>query len=136
MTLSDEKQGFSKRLKESLRRAKGPSTGPAGVAREFNLRYDGTPVTAQAVRKWLAGQSMPPQDKIRALALWLDVSPHWLRFGGADSKAAQYLEARQESPSYRIDANWLAKRFDALNEAHKKMVVEVLIALLRLEGKR
>jgi transcriptional regulator with XRE-family HTH domain len=133
MALSDEKQGFSRRLRDSLKRAQ-PAGGAAAIAREFNLRYDGTPVTVQAVRKWVSGKALPSQDKIRALALWLEVSPQWLRYGEGESSGARTL--RQESPAYRADAAWLAKKYEALNDPHKKMIVELIVALLRLEGKR
>ena len=134
MALNDEKQGFSRRLRESLKRAQPGAEGAAALAREFNLRYDGTPVTVQAVRKWVSGKALPSQDKIRALALWLEVSPQWLRYGEGEAGAPRTL--RQESPAYRADAAWLAKKYDGLNDAHKKMVVELIVALLRLEGKR
>jgi len=134
VVLADEKQGFSKRLRESLRRAGVRHGGPAAIAREFNLRYEGTPVTPQAVRKWLEGQAMPSQDKLRALSLWLEISPHWLRFGEGDNPAAP--RARQEAAAYRVEPGWVAKKYDALNDSHKKMIVELVLALLRLEGKR
>jgi hypothetical protein len=133
VAVPDEKQGFSKRLRDSLKRAGVRHGGPAAIAREFNLRYEGTPVTPQAVRKWLAGQSLPSQDKMRALALWLEASPQWLRFGEGEGSA---LKLRQESAGYRVDAAWMAKKYEALNDAHKKMAVEIVLALLRLEGKR
>lgn len=137
MTLIDEKQGFSKRLRDSLRRSRVEGRGASSIAREFNLRYHGTPVTVQAVRKWLAGNSLPSQDKIRALALWLDVSPQWLRFGEAEYRPARLHSAlKQEVASYRVDGGWLVRKFEALNEPHKRVVTEVVIALLRLEGKQ
>jgi transcriptional regulator with XRE-family HTH domain len=105
---------------------------PAGIAREFNLRYEGTPVTPQAVRKWLAGHALPSQDKMRALALWLEASPHWLRFGEGENAP----KLRQEAAGYRVEPGWVAKKYDSLNDAHKKMAVEIILALLRLEGKR
>ena len=43
---------------------------------------------------------------------------------------------RQEAAGYRADPAWLAKKYEALNDAHKKMIVELTLALLRLEGKR
>lgn len=136
MALADEKQGFSKRLCDSLRRAGLQDHGAAGIAREFNLRYQGTPVTPQAVRKWLEGRSLPSQDKVRALALWLDVLPQWLRFGEPEGRPGRQLTPlRQDMAAYRVDHAWLSRRFDALSEPHKRMVVELLIALLRLEGK-
>ena len=134
MALDDEKQGFSRRLREGLRRASADVGAPAVLAREFNLRYDGTPVTVQAVRKWLSGKALPSQDKIRALALWLEVSPQWLRYGEGESAPARAL--RQEGAAYRADAAWLSRKYEALNDAHKKMIVELIVALLRLEGKR
>jgi len=134
MALDDEKQGFSRRVRDSLKRAQAHAIGPAALAREFNLRYDGTPVTVQAVRNWLSGNALPSQDKIRALALWLEVSPQWLRYGDGEGASARAL--RQESPAYRADSAWLGKKYEALSDTHKKMIVELIIALLRLEGKR
>ena len=77
----DEKRNFSKRLVEALRKAQVDFSSPTRIAREFNLRYHGYPVTAQSVRKWLSAKSVPAQDKMRVLADWLNVSPQWLRFG-------------------------------------------------------
>jgi len=134
MALGDEKQGFSKRLRESLKRVQPAAEGPAALAREFNMRYEGTPVTVQAVRKWVSGRALPSQDKIRALALWLEVSPQWLRYGEGESVSPRGV--RQETASYRADPAWVSKKYDALNDGHKKMVTELLVALLRLERKR
>jgi transcriptional regulator with XRE-family HTH domain len=137
MALTDEKQEFSKRLGDSLKRSQGAVRGAASIAREFNLRYEGTPVTAPAVRKWLEGKALPSQDKMRALARWLEVSPHWLRFGEAEGGTARAAPAaRQNAAAYRVDPQWLTKKYEALSEPHKKIIVEVLIALLRLEGKK
>jgi hypothetical protein len=137
MTLADEKQGFSKRLKEAIRRARIDIRSPTLIAREFNLRYHGDPVSTQAVRKWLSGKALPSQDKIRALGLWLDVSAHGLRFGEADRKEERpLLTVRQEAGAYRLDHGWPSKKFELLNDTHKRMVVEMIHALLRLEGKQ
>ena len=137
MPVTDEKQEFSKRLGDSLKRTQGSVRGAASIAREFNLRYEGTPVTAPAVRKWLAGKALPSQDKLRALARWLEVSPHWLRFGEAEGGSTRAAPAlRQNVAAYRVDPQWLTKKYEALSESHKKIIVEVLIALLRLEGKK
>src|SRR3990172_3728959 len=69
MVLVDEKQGFSRRFKEAMRKIRVDADSPTQVAREFNLRYHGDPVTAQAIRKWLAGKGLPSQGKVRGLAL-------------------------------------------------------------------
>ncbi|MFN7087466.1 MAG: hypothetical protein ACK4N4_12675 [Burkholderiales bacterium] len=137
MALSDEKQGFSKRLKEAMRHARVDATSPTRVAREFNLRYHGNPVTTQAVRKWLSGLALPSQDKIRVLAGWLEVPAQWLRFGEAESRERRAgFPARQDDAAYRTDSAWLEKKFEQLDEPHRKMVVEIVLALLRLESKR
>jgi transcriptional regulator with XRE-family HTH domain len=133
-SLSDEKHAFAKRLKDCLRKANVNPRSSTRVAREFNLRYPGDPITMQAVRKWLEAEAMPSQDKLRALAQWLDVPAQWLRFGepvrGAPSTA------RQDAAPYKSEIAWVAKKFDVLNDPHKKMVVEMVHALLRLEGKQ
>ena len=46
------------------------------------------------------------------------------------------LTARQETASYRLDHGWLVKKFDSLNDSHKRTVLEIVHALLRLEGKQ
>jgi transcriptional regulator with XRE-family HTH domain len=136
MALTTEKQEFSRRLREALKRAQAPARGAAGIAREFNLRYQGSPVTAQAVGKWLGGRALPSQDKLRALSLWLEVSPHWLRFGEGEGAGKPAPVLRQTAAAYRVDPQWLTKKYEALNEPHRKIIVELLVALLRLEGKR
>lgn len=136
MSLSDEKHAFAKRLKESLRKAEVDPRSSTRVAREFNLRYPGEPITTQAVRKWLEAESLPSQDKLRALAQWLEVPAQWLRFGESDRGDRAHPTARQDAAPYKSEIAWVAKKFDLLNDPHKKMVVEMVHALLRLEGKQ
>ena len=137
MTLADEKQAFSRRLKEAMRKARVDIGKPTLIAREFNLRYHGDPVSTQAVRKWLSGKSLPAQDKVRALGLWLEVSAPWLRFGEPDRKEERSTPAvRQETASYRLDQGWISRKFEQLSDRHKRIVLEIVHALLRLEGKQ
>ena len=137
MVLVDEKQGFSRRFKEAMRKIRVNADSPTQVAREFNLRYHGDPVTAQSIRKWLAGKALPSQDKIQALALWLEVTPQWLRFGEAGRKEERGgAAAKQDLASYVLDPAWVMKKLELLDEPHKKMVLEMVRALLRLEGKQ
>lgn len=136
MALSEENQAFKRRLAEALRQADLDRAGPSRVAREFNLRYQGPPVSAQAVRKWLSGHALPSQDKLRVLAAWLEVAPHWLRFGEAPAEATRAAPAaREEQAPYRADYPALSRKFEQLNTPHKRMVAEMVLALLRLEGK-
>lgn len=86
--ISSERADFSLRLRETLLSAHGLSPSPTAVAREFNFRFVGKPITVHAARKWLVGDAIPTQDKLRALARWLEVSVDWLRFGGQAGNAA------------------------------------------------
>jgi transcriptional regulator with XRE-family HTH domain len=81
-TASVERRGFSERLQQALRNADCAPDSPTQLAREFNLRFAGRVVTVHAARKWLMGEAIPTQEKLRALAQWLGVSAEWLRFGG------------------------------------------------------
>ena len=81
---SRERVKFQARLAKSLRFAGYPHDSPTQLAREFNFRYSGRPVTIHAARKWLVGESIPTQDKLRILAQWLGVTAEWLRFGDTE----------------------------------------------------
>jgi len=82
--VSPERAKFQARLAKALQFAGYPHDSPTQLAREFNLRFTGRPVTIHAARKWLVGESIPTQDKLRILAQWLGVTAEWLRFGDAD----------------------------------------------------
>jgi hypothetical protein len=73
-----------------------------------------------------AGQAAHPGQ-------WLEVSPHWLRYGEAERA---HTAAKQDTATYAVDSAWLGKKFDLLSEPHRKMVLEITRALLRLEGKQ
>ena len=131
MTATEERASFSRRLKEALRKARVEAR-PTRLARDFNLRHHGDPVTTQTARKWLHGRALPTQDKLRTLAQWLEAPPHWLRYGEAEHS----LAARQDTATYAVDSAWLGKKFESLSENHRKVVLEITRALLRLEGKQ
>src|SRR4051794_21105690 len=84
MTPSIEREGFSERLQQALRNADYSMDSPTQLAREFNIRFEGRPITVHAARKWLVGEAIPTQEKLRTLAHWLGVPAEWLRFGGSD----------------------------------------------------
>ena len=80
---------FSGRLVECFANARMPKIGPTMLQREFNLRSK-TPVTVHAARKWLVGEAIPTQEKLRVLASWLQVSPDWLRYGEGNSEFSSF----------------------------------------------
>ncbi|MEJ1959948.1 MAG: hypothetical protein WDM70_11435 [Nitrosomonadales bacterium] len=134
MNSISEREAFSQRLTKALKEAKIDVGSPTVFAREFNRRYTGRPVSTHAARKWLRGESIPMQDKLRLLAAWLGVSAEWLRFGegGSGGKhAAQSERALYNSPDIELISN-----INMLNAEHKQVVREVVLTLLRLERKR
>lgn len=137
MRLIDEKRAFSKRLTEAMRKAGIDTRSPTQVAREFNLRYHGDPVTTQGVRKWLTGDSLPSQDKVRVLSEWLGVPVQWLRFGeGAGDDIRRHPVARQETRAYRRDQDVLLENFNRLSEPHRKLILELVKSLGAAQDKR
>jgi len=134
MKTISERDAFSLRLAKALKDAKIDVGSPTIFAREFNRRYTGKAVSTHAVRKWLMGESIPTQDKLRLLAAWLGVSAEWLRFGegGATGKhAVKSDQAHYNSPDIELIGN-----INQLNAEHKQVVREVVLTLLRLEKKR
>lgn len=127
-----ERDAFTQRLTRALKDAKIDIGSPTIFAREFNRRYTGKPVSTHAARKWLMGESIPTQDKLRLLAAWLGVSAEWLRFGeGAGKNVAQSERAYYNSPDIELIGN-----ISQLNAEHKQVVREVVLTLLRLERRR
>lgn len=73
MKASIEREDFSGRLQMALRNADYSPDSPTQLAREFNIRFTGRPITVHAARKWLVGEAIPTQEKLRTLAQWLGV---------------------------------------------------------------
>lgn len=125
-----ERLDFSERLKQALRNADCSPNSPTQLAREFNLHFGGHPVTVHAARKWLQGESIPTQEKLRALANWLDVPADWLRFGnvdGARGKSSQGLSS--------LDAKMIAN-LQQLDEHHRMIAHEFLRMLVKAFRKK
>lgn len=133
MKVISEKAAFSQRLTRALKDAKIEAVSPTVFAREFNRRYSGKSVSTYAARKWLTGESIPTQDKLRLLAVWLGVSAEWLRFG--ETPAATELGARQDHAIYNSPDYELLHSFNLLSKEHKLVAREVILALMRIEGK-
>lgn len=75
-----EKARFAERLKAALE-AEGHPTNPGYVFKQFNTHWRGRGISFQAARDWLAGTSIPRQDKLQVLADWLRIPPQVLRYG-------------------------------------------------------
>lgn len=125
-----ERLAFSERLQQALISAGYSPSSPTQLAREFNQRFSAQSVTVHAARKWLHGESIPTQNKLRSLAGWLDVPAEWLRFGDDQSKAKG-----QGSPLSTIESRLLAN-LQQLDEHDRQIAHEFLRLLLRLSKKK
>jgi hypothetical protein len=127
MKTSSERESFSTRLQQSLQNANLPSNQPTQLAREFNFRFSGRPITVHAARKWLVGEAIPTQDKLRTLAQWLGVTAEWLRFGGAEMHSSANVLRSSSSPDSAETK--LIKDFLLLDE-YDRQIVQDFIRLL------
>jgi transcriptional regulator with XRE-family HTH domain len=123
-----ERLEFSERLQQALQDADYTPDSPTQLAREFNLRFDGSPITVHAARKWLVGEAIPTQEKLRVLAQWLGVAAEWLRFG---TDSAKLTGEKAERSGLRIDPRDLAilENLRRLDDKHRH-IVQTVIRLL------
>lgn len=125
----NERAAFSQRLVDTLKRAGVDGINATQVAREFNRRYQGKAVSMYGVRKWLLGEAIPSQNKIRALAEWLGVSSEWLRFGEGGHEALR----EPSSPPHEPCDRELCASFSRLSRGHQDVVKKMVRALLKVE---
>lgn len=123
MSNQEQKKLFAERLTKALMEAKHPIS-PTYVSNEFNHRYDGKPISVQSANNWLLGKAIPNQDKLAILAIWLNVSTQWLRFGDGD----QTILLNQDT-SDSIDLDFYFK-FRRLNNSQKKIIISLVDEIL------
>ena len=130
MNSSNERESFSQRLQQALKNAHYSPDSPTRLAREFNIRFDGRPITVHAARKWLVGEAIPTQEKLRMIAQWLGVPADWLRFGGAEVPGAPAEgggATRFESADVKLIAD-----LQRLDEHHRQLAREFIRMLVRM----
>ena len=125
--ISNERESFSLRLQQSLRNAHHAPDSPTGLSRDFNARFAGRPVTVHAARKWLVGESIPTQDKMRTLADWLGVPVDWLRYGGGEHDPDNVAD----NPRFQSDDLKLVSDLQLLNPQDRQIVREFVRILVR-----
>ena len=130
MNSTNERESFSERLQQALKNAHYSPDSPTRLAREFNIRFEGRPITVHAARKWLVGEAIPTQEKLRMIAQWLGVPADWLRFGGTEHTATgaeSSAAARFESADVKLIAD-----LQRLDEHHRQLAREFIRMLVRL----
>ena len=136
MNSSNERESFSERLQQALKNAHYSPDSPTRLAREFNIRFEGRPITVHAARKWLVGEAIPTQEKLRMIAHWLGVPAEWLRFGGANGELNGHAEtangtARFESADVKLIAD-----LQRLDEHHRQIAREFIRMLVRMNNQK
>ena len=133
MKASIEREDFSRRLQQALRNADYSPESPTQLAREFNVRFSGKPITVHAARKWLVGEAIPTQEKLRTLAQWLGVPPEWLRFGGEEvrTNASGEVTSRFESADVKLIAD-----LQRLDDHYRVIAREIIRMLLRINREK
>jgi transcriptional regulator with XRE-family HTH domain len=124
--IPSERERFSQRLQQTLRNAHHSPDSPTELAREFNIRFSGRPITVHAARKWLVGEAIPTQDKMRTLAEWLMVPIDWLRFGTEDERSDAPAVVNVSSIDIKLIAD-----MQLLDEHHRQIVREFVRILIR-----
>jgi hypothetical protein len=97
-----EREKFSIRLKEALKEAGVAHESPAVLVRAFNRRYPGKAVSYYTARKWLIGEAIPSQDKLRTLTQWLRVTNNWLRFGDGEKSTTPASQNQSAQIDYEL----------------------------------
>ena len=129
----NEAQMFSQRLQDSMLKA-GYEIRPVVLEREFNQRYWGKSVSVQAVRRWLFGEAIPNQDRLQVLAEWLNVDPHWLRFGEKLSGSVQQQRKRWDA-NMTPQERQAVETFMSLPPDKRKIVGEIVFAFAHSTAK-
>ena len=133
MNSTNERESFSERLQQALKNAHYSPDSPTRLAREFNIRFEGRPITVHAARKWLVGEAIPTQEKLRMIAQWLGVPADWLRFGGVENTTAgsEGGGARFESADVKLIAD-----LQRLDEHHRQLAREFIRMLVRMNHQK
>jgi transcriptional regulator with XRE-family HTH domain len=127
--MKNAKQLFADRLREAMIKA-GLKPRPAVLERAFNLHYFGKPVTLHGVRKWLTGESIPPYDKISALAEMLEVPPEDLIFGLGIKQRSKSSHIRWDD-GIGYQEREIFEAFLTLPTPQRKVVREVIEAFVK-----
>jgi len=130
MKSANERENFSQRLQQALKNAHYSPDSPTRLAREFNVRFEGRPITVHAARKWLVGEAIPTQEKLRMIARWLGVPADLLRFGGAECAAPAVDGAVPPSRFESADVKLIAD-LQRLDEHHRQIAREFIRMLVR-----
>jgi hypothetical protein len=122
-----ERTQFAKRVQAALA-AGGMPASPTELQRAFNARNPKLAVSVHAARKWLMGEAIPTQARLRELAAVLAVSPTWLRFG----EQVAVKGSKPLSPQEHM----LIQHFRSLPAVQQTHLLALVQSVSDLRGKR
>lgn len=131
MSISTERREFSARLRQALANVAQGSASPTALARNFNTRYPWQPITVHAARKWLLGEAIPTQDKMRVIAEWLSVSVMWLRYGEGAEVAANNRQRSVGQEGFNSGDIKLLEDVRALKDYERRLVSDLVQMFLQ-----
>ncbi len=117
----NERKEFSKRLIIALENCGLPSS-PTVFCKLLQNNNSNLHLTTHAVRKWLNGESIPTQEKLRLISEILRVKPEWLRFG--DERISSNLN--NSSNNFKIK---FFNEYEQLNSIQQKYIFEIMKSL-------
>lgn len=120
---------FAQRLKNAMEEA-GYEARPVILERNFNLHYFGKPMSLHGVRRWLIGETLPPQEKLITLAKWLRVPPDQLRYGEEIKKEIHQARERWDN-AINYQERETFEAFLKLPAGQQKIVREIIFAFIK-----
>ncbi len=112
-----ERAQFAQRVKTALAARDMPASATA-LQRTFNERYPELAISVHAARKWVMGESIPTQARLRVLADVLQVSATWLRFGEE--------VAVSKNKSLSVQEHMLVQQFRRLSDTQRTHVLALV----------
>jgi transcriptional regulator with XRE-family HTH domain len=122
-----EQAQFAERLVAALV-ARGMLASATVLQRAFNAQNPELAISVHAARKWLMGESIPAQARLRELAAVLGVSATWLRFGDEAAVSKNKPLSAQE--------HTLIQHFRSLTVAQQTQLLALVQSMSNLRGKR
>ena len=122
-----EQAQFAERLAAALAARDMPVSATV-LQRAFNVQNPELAISVHAARKWITGESIPTQARLRNLAAVLGVSATWLRFGEeAVVKGGKSLSAQE---------HMLIRHFRSLPASQQTHLLALVQSMSNLRGKR
>ncbi len=136
--MAQELDTFAERLQRQLQ-LRGKPISPTALARDFNLRWRGQPISVNAARKWIYGETLPKMEKIQLLAKMLGTSAEWLRWGQSSELSISTTNSNDISHSKLINkqlAESVLHDWSLLNSNNQQLILTILDFLLNQQNKK